>query len=364
GLMTLLLAGLGLFLFSQTESFLIKGETARLRDLVEPALSKPGPPGRAENNLTRVADKLSQDLWGTDIRGLVLDADGKPISPPGRPGTALTGSIQPGVPYETVLSTGQQAAVSLPDEEGREHTLVVLVPVRPGSDTIGLVQVSKPLREVDVLLGRLRALLLASIGVALATALLVGLLLVRLMLRPLDRMVVTAGRTGQGEFGLRTNIPHHSGDVGQLAAAFDHMLDRIESAFRARQESEARTKQFAADAFHELRSPLTALGGVAAERVLLTMRNEIERMSRLVSDLLALARLDTGTTLQLADVDLSVIATETGEQARLLADGREVRVQADASLIVRGDPDRLRQVVTNLLDNALRYTPIRGRIEL
>ncbi len=138
-----------------------------------------------------------------------------------------------------------------------------------------------------------------------------------------------------------------------------------------------RTKQFAADASHELRSPLTALGGYTdvllrgaredpqtAEHVLRSMRREIDRMSRLLSDLLTLTRLDAVKELRCADADLSVIAAEAGKQAQLMAGGREISIQTNASLIIRGDPDRLRQVVTNLLDNALRHTPVGGRIEL
>jgi two-component system OmpR family sensor kinase len=158
--------------------------------------------------------------------------------------------------------------------------------------------------------------------------------------------------------------------MGQLGATFDEMIARIEEAFGARQRSEERMRQFIADASHELRTPLTSIRGYTdvllrgakddpdtTERVLQATRREAERMSRLVNDLLTLARLDTGRPLETQPVDLMALSGECVDQARILAGQREVMMRTDGRgrLVVMGDPDRLKQVVLVLLDNALKY---------
>jgi two-component system, OmpR family, sensor kinase len=377
GLLALLLVGLGLFLANQAENLLVAAEVERLRDLAQPALFRPGPPGRIDEDPARIAGNLSRALFGTEIQGLVLDSSGRPITVHEGPAPPLTGSVIPTVAYRSIMASGRPTTIIMPGDAGRARTLVVLIPVRSGSETIGLVQLSTPFREVDALLGRFRTLLLLGIGGALGIALLIGLPLARLLLRPLERMVDTTRQIADGDWSRRVELRHGDDEIGQLAAAFDHMLDRIEAAMRVREESEARAKQFAADASHELRSPLTAVSGYAdvllhgmaddpatAEHVLRSMRREIDRMGRLVEDLLTLTRLDAGTGLLVDEVDLSDVVAEAGERARLLSDGPTVTVQTDRPLVVRGDSDRLAQVVTNLLDNALRHTPPDGRVEL
>jgi two-component system OmpR family sensor kinase len=149
------------------------------------------------------------------------------------------------------------------------------------------------------------------------------------------------------------------------------MISRIERAFSAQHAQEERMRQFIADASHELRTPLTSIRGFTdvllrgakndpeiVEQVLLATRHEAERMSRLVNDLLTLARLDSGRPLELQSLDLVALIGDAVDQARILAGEREVTMRNDSGsgrILVSADPDRMKQVMLVLLDNALKY---------
>jgi two-component system, OmpR family, sensor kinase len=184
-------------------------------------------------------------------------------------------------------------------------------------------------------------------------------------------MTTTARLIARGDLSQRVRLPHGGDEIGQLAAAFDEMIGRIEQAFGAQTRSEARMRQFIADASHELRTPLTAIRGysdvllrgaaredpAAVEHVLLAMSREAERMSRLVNDLLTLARLDEGRPLEQQSVDVIALVGEAVDQARVLAGDTEVSLTSDGGgrLTLSLDPDRIKQVLLVLLDNALKY---------
>jgi two-component system OmpR family sensor kinase len=155
------------------------------------------------------------------------------------------------------------------------------------------------------------------------------------------------------------------------------MLQRIEHALALRSASEGRLRRFVADASHELRNPLAAVEAYAelAERaehshpedlprLLAGVRAESRRMSLLVADLLLLSRLDQGRPLEQAPVDLGLVASDALDACRLLDPHRPVALRTDGLVEVRGDRDRLRQVLDNLLDNARRHTPPGTPIEV
>ena len=240
----------------------------------------------------------------------------------------------------------------------------------PRQAALGFVEIVTTFNRSRLSLGAIRLALYIIMGLAFVVGLLVGAPLVSVALRPLSRITQAARRVASGDLSQRVRLNHRDDEIGQLGATFDEMVARIEAAFGARQRSEERMRQFIADASHELRTPLTSIRGYTdvllrgakddpetTERVLVATRREAERMSRLVNDLLTLARLDTGRPLEMKPLDLLALAGECVDQARILAGEREVMMRTDGRgrLMVMGDPDRLKQVTLVLLDNALKY---------
>jgi signal transduction histidine kinase len=267
--------------------------------------------------------------------------------------------------YDSTAGLGQRIPVILIDEG--YHTASQCVSQRIA---VGFIEVVGNYDAVRTALNRLHFVLLILIGAAALLGILVGAPLAAQALRPLARMTATAQRIAHGDLSQRVRLPHGGDEIGDLAETFDEMIDRIESAFGAQAASEERVRQFVADASHELRTPLTSIRGfvdvllrgakddpATAEEVLQATRREAERMSRLVNDLLTLARLDVGRPLELQPVDLLGLAGEAVDQARILAGEREVTLRSDGAgrLLIDADADRLKQVLLVLLDNALKY---------
>ncbi len=235
---------------------------------------------------------------------------------------------------------------------------------------LGVVAVVTTFPRAQAALSAVRLLLLLAFLGALGVGMIIGAPLISRALSPLTRMTRTVRNIAAGDLSQRVRLPHASDEIGQLADAFDEMIERIERAFAAQQASEERVRQFVADASHELRTPLTAIRGytdvllrgakddpTTTEEVLIATRREAERMSRLVNDLLTLARLDEGRPLSRQSVDMVALAGEAVDQARILAGEREVAIRTDGKgrLFVNADSDRVKQVLLILLDNALKY---------
>jgi two-component system OmpR family sensor kinase len=154
--------------------------------------------------------------------------------------------------------------------------------------------------------------------------------------------------------------------VGRLAGAINVMLGRIEQAFVARVRSEAKVREFAADASHELRTPLTTIrgyselyeqGAVDADEAMRRISAESERMRRLVEELLELARLDKGSALTMEHVDLTALARDAVADAAAVEPDRPLTLDAPDTLVALADEGRIRQVLANLLANVRAHTP-------
>ena len=220
-------------------------------------------------------------------------------------------------------------------------------------------------------------------AIAIAVLAGIGLPLVRASLAPLSRIEATAAAIAGGDLSRRIDHPSRGTEVGRLAEALDTMLSRIEIAYLARAEGEARAlrsedrmRQFVADASHELRTPLTSVKGLAEFglqqgnaaspdellRLMTLIHHEACRMGLLVEDLLMLARLDTDRPLDRRHVDLASIAAQAVQAARIVHPGRPITLLADDPVIVYVDTERLRQIIDNLIANATQHTPPRSPV--
>jgi two-component system, OmpR family, sensor kinase len=249
--------------------------------------------------------------------------------------------------------------------------------VRHDPEDSGLTVVAVPLRDVDQTLSRLRlveTLVIVGVLVALGVS---AFFVVRLGLRPLDRMEITAGEIAAGQLSRRVSPATSRTEVGRLGLALNAMLERLEQAFAQRQASEDRLRQFLADASHELRTPVASIRGYAelfrmgatrdraeTEMAMRRIEDESKRMGVLVEDLLTLARLDETPALTRAPVDLAVLARDAVQDARATAPEREISLSAPAPAVVSGDTHQLHQVLANLMRNAIMHTPARAPIDV
>jgi len=247
----------------------------------------------------------------------------------------------------------------------------------------GSVQLALPLDDVEDAVNRLR-ILITMFGL-LVTAVFAGLgwVVIRRSFRPLTEVERTAAAIAAGDLSRRAPAQPSTTEVGRLTNSLNGMLAQIETAFRAQEASEQRTRRFAADASHELRTPLASIRGFAelyrqgavsepadVARTMSRIEDESRRMGTLVEDLLLLARLDEQRPARSEPVDLAVLAGDAVHDARGLAPDRRVRLvglsdeRGPEPAVVTGDDNRLRQVVANLVANAVRHTPPGTPIEV
>jgi two-component system OmpR family sensor kinase len=311
----------------------------------------------------------------TGTFGEIVSPSGAVIAGPhtfGSSGTTL--SSAPVLP--TTLTASNQQNPVFTTVEGTGGVDRYLVYVDTAQQSGGLLVTAISLDDVNSTLAHLLLLEVLTTAAITVVVLVATWILVRRGLRPLERMG-TMARAAATDLSRRVEPADNVTEVGQLGVAINTMLSQLETAFAERAAGEQRLRHFVSDASHELRTPLTSMRGYAellrrnpdmteADVTLATRRIEDEaaRMGVLVDDLLLLARLDQGRPLARAPVDLGALVTDACADARATDPARSVTARIDTPVQVIGDELRLRQVLGNVVRNALVHTPPAAPVEV
>jgi two-component system OmpR family sensor kinase len=325
-------------------------------------LDRPAPVPAPVPPQTRSAIQLPTPYWFTEIAtgGAVLRQRGGPGAP-GIAGPDLS-RLTP-----AKVNAEQGKAFTVPSIQGGSGYRVRAVARPDGSiSTIAL-----SLQSADATVHRLTTITVAVTLGVLAVLLVLATIAVRVGLRPLDVVEHTAEDIAAGDLSRRVPEGSPRTEIGRLSRTFNGMLAQIESAFAARAHSEATLRQFVADASHELRTPLTTVRGYAelarkgalpdpaAQRhAMRRIEAEATRMGGLVDDLLLLAHLDQRRPLNVETADLGALTADAVADARVRDPDRPIEYAGPAEpVLVNVDADRFRQVLANLVGNALVHTP-------
>jgi signal transduction histidine kinase len=288
-----------------------------------------------------------------DSRGRLLDAS---------PGAADLGPPVPGV-----------------HSVGKLRVVTVVLRSRASGRIAGYVQYGRDEAHIDSTIDRLWLFIAAGVLGATLLASLAGLAIARRAMRPISSLTATAREIAEtGDPSRQMPAPRADDEVGELARTLEQMLRSLDAARAERETALRKQREFVADASHELRTPLTSiLANLELLQTALTDPADEEeramvdsalrssgRMSRLVGDLLLLARADAGRIAARTRCDLAELASNAAAEVAPTIGERELRIDNGRPLPVDGNPDELHRMVLNLLDNAVRHTPPGSAIEL
>jgi two-component system OmpR family sensor kinase len=369
------LAATGFAATSMLRGYLLDQQDRQLRSAAEAVAQDPTPLLRACSNGLRIPSSTYAACISTSDDGTQVVVVQAP-----RWSTDSLADVSR-VTSETMPEYGSHP-FTVRSEDGSTSWRIVVTEVDDGLAVV----VGTDLADDQAVLRRLMVLEVVVGLLVLGVLGLAGYLLVRNSLRPLQEVEHTAQAIAGGDLSRRVPVGDERTEVGRLSRSLNGMLGRIESSFRAQQASEeqaraseGRMRRFVADASHELRTPLTSIRGFAelhrqgavhgpedTGRIMARIEAEATRMGLLVEDLLQLARLDQQRPLTLGPVDLAELAGDAVHDARAVQPDRPLSLLLDPSLtdapVVSGDEARLRQVIGNLVTNALTHTPVDAKV--
>lgn len=286
-------------------------------------------------------------------------------------GVPQDGSFDPmGLPVPTMLSEVQAREVHLPQGDGEVLLYAMPFVARDGSRFI--IETGAPYDAIESVLHGLLLTLGLGLPVIVALSIGGGYFVMRRALKPVDALTESTERITSRNLNERLPIVATGDELERLSITLNSMVARLDAAF-------THIRRFSADASHELRTPLTVLRGelegIAQDPQLTTEMREMigsaleetERLAKIVESLLVISRLDAGEArMERARLDFAELTEATVEQLSLLAEDKSISLVSDTpeSIEVEGDRARLKQVVVNLVDNAIKYTPAGGRVEV
>ena len=262
---------------------------------------------------------------------------------------------------------------TIPGDDGEPDIRAIARPLPSGE---GTVVISVALDSVDKTVAGLSGIFILISFIVLISIAIVARSLIKLTLKPLNKIEETAAAIAEGDLSARLPQVNSKTEVGRLTGSLNTMLSRIEESFAVRTESEKKLRRFVADASHELRTPLTAIRGFAelhrqgavvgeekTKELISRIEKESIRMGSLVEDLLLLARLDQSRELTFDPVDVNHLVNEAVASARAAGPGHEITVSSESDeVFVLGDSMRIHQAIANLLANARTHTPVGTKI--
>ncbi len=368
GLLTCLISLFGVFIYFTLDQFLERN----LRDALGKQAQTIG-----ETLLREVAQNGDDYVVGEIEEHFAPRITGQFVRVTRRDGSVL---YQSGIPHNAEFDP---AAVSAqrPDsfkswrEEHLPNGRELLVYSLPFTDAVGdkyLIEAGAPYEQVERVLHGLLLSLGIVFPIIVAIAVGGGYVFTRKALRPLDEIVTTAGRITSRNLNERVPVPATGDELERLSASLNRMMARLEESFQ-------HINRFSADAAHEIRTPLAIIRGELENALqvpgtsadlrdtLASALEEAERLSRIAEQLLEMSRLEAGETLiERTHFDFAEMAKTTVEQMRLLAEEKNVQLkfQGQHRVDIEGDPIRLKQIVVNLVDNAIKYTGPGGSVSV
>ena len=368
GLLTVVFVVLGaltiLFLRHYLEANLLDIQARRAHQIADTLLA--GSPRSGDPTLARQVETLySPEANDRFIR--IIRSDGGIIYTSGPPKDDDFDPSAVPLPHSSV--NGQ---ILRKEVWARGALLVAAVPYQSVDNSRYVVEVGTSNTRTERTMSRLLMILAVGLPIAVFIAVFGGFVLVRRALRPVEQIALKAQEITQHNLSERLPVMHTGDELESLSMSLNHLISRLETSIQS-------LKQFVADASHELRTPLTVVrGGLEAlaqdeqlrmhtRETVGSMLEEVDRLIEIVEGLLALSRLDAGeANTEWVRFDLAELAATTADQMSLLAEDKNVRVvcEADRAVQVEGDRARMKQVIVNLLDNAIKYTPSGGRVRL
>ena len=375
----LVLLGIGLFfllresLLSGIESTVESRAKIATRELEVTGDSSGAPEVKLDSD---AAEQLSLD----GVFVIIRDQDGRILYE--SVNLPADGGSQDGVWREVAQNAEPASGTAELSKEAPDY--VYATPVRLDGGLPLVLEAGRSYASLDETLGTIGTALVVGIGAAFLLSLIGAYLLARAALRPVDAVVSAAREMGENDLSRRLPVTNSGDEIGRLATTINGLLNRLETAFgrlgaslKRQEEALARQRRFAADASHELRTPLTSISGYAkmldvwaledpkaARKSVKTIRRESDRLRSLAESLLTLARGDEGPSLYVERHDLRDIAAEAVEAARAAADGKVSIAYTPPGHAISAtfDQDQIRQVLSILLDNAVKYTSKGGNV--
>ena len=343
------LAGPGNWVGSPSDTLQAVIETSQFPSLVSRWADKTG--GLQTGRLIRIIDRFGRLI----VESAAVTQLDLPLEP------ATLEKARGGIHVaETVISAEQR------------RVQVLTFPVQQDNRVLYLIQVAAPLEHVDASLARLKRWLLWLTPITLLATSAIGWFLANKAMEPVGRMTRQVQRISAAHLEERLDVPSTGDELERLGITFNDLLTRLEYAFR-------RMRQFSAAASHELRTPLTVMKGELEvvlrkprpveeyQRVLRMQLETIDEMTHLVEELLMLSRSDAATGgIERQPVELADLARQAGDFWRRLAESKDVMVEVEAgqTVWVRGERRLLERLLANLMENAIRHTPARGRVRI